>query len=357
MTINDIFQKYGSAYLREYGQQLLPSHRKVIKDLSKCRTPALGTIHWHCEHCGSDHFSYAPCRNRSCPSCQNNNTVKWMIKQFDLKLPVEYFMATFTIPDTLRKTARSHQKQIYSLLFRSAAQAILDLAENKKYMGGQIGIVGILHTWARNLTFHPHVHFLIPGIAVSEDHKKILFGRKHFLVYAPNLSKIFRAIFVKGLRELGIKDIDLNRLFENDWVVDVRSVGSGQKAIEYTAKYVFKTAISNRNILDCKNGVVTFRYEDYQTKKIKIMRLPVFEFMRRFLQHVLPKGFQKIRYYGIMHPKRRLLFNIIRLLLQAKLKLPEKYRQYESGCPCPVCGRKMTYVGKLRGPPVEMCYL
>lgn len=356
MTINDIFREYGSAYLKEYGKQILPSHRKVIKDLSQCRTPALGTIHWHCEHCGKDHYSYAPCRNRSCPSCQSNNTVKWIIRQFDLKLPTEYFMATFTIPDSLRTPARSHQKIIFNLLFRSAAEAIMQLAQDKKYMGGQIGIVGILHTWARNLSFHPHVHFLIPGIAISNDRKKIIFGKEHFLVYAPNLSKIFRAIFVKGLRESGITGIDYDQLFKNDWVVDVRSVGSGQKAIEYTAKYVFKTAISNRNVLNCTNGIVTFRYEDYQTKKTKIMRVPVFEFMRRFLQHVLPKGFQKIRYYGILHPKRKLLFNIIRLLLHAKFKLPEKYRQYEPGCRCTFCGKKMTYMGKLRAPPMDMCF-
>ena len=297
MTINDIFRQYGPAYLKIYGARMLPSHKKLIHDLAKCRTPAMGTIHWHCEHCKKDHFSYAPCKNRSCPSCQSDNRVKWLIKQFDLKLPVEYFMATFTLPDALKKIARSQQKLFYNLLFRSAAQAILKLAKDEKYMGGKIGIIGILHTWARNLTLHPHVHFLIPGLAVSDDQKKIIFSKQHFLVYAPNLSKIFRAIFVKGLRQSGITGIDYDRLFATDWVVDVRSVGSGQKAIEYTAKYVFKTAISNQNILNCRNGIVTFRYQDYQTKKMKIMRLPVFEFMRRFLQHVLPKGFQKIRYY------------------------------------------------------------
>ncbi len=355
MTINDIFRQYGAAYLKKYGKQLLPSHRRLIKDLSRCRTVAMGTIYWHCEHCKKDHYSYAPCHNRSCPSCQNQNTVKWLIKQLDLKLPVEYFMATFTIPESLRETARSRQKMIYNLLFRSASEAILKLAEDKKYMGGQIGIVGILHTWARNLTFHPHVHFLIPGIAVSNDRKKIRFSKEHFLVYAPNLSKIFRAIFVNGLREAGITGIDYDRLFENDWVVDVRSVGSGQRAIEYTAKYVFKTAISNGNILDCRNGIVTFRYQDYQSKKMKVMHLPVFEFMRRFLRHVLPRGFQKIRYYGILHPKRRLLFNLIRLLLHAKFRVPEKYLHYEPGCPCPICGRKMKFIGKLRGPPLDAC--
>jgi len=352
MTINDIFRQYGQEYLKKYGKQMLPSHKKIIHDLAQCRTPSMGTIHWYCEHCGEDHFSYAPCKNRSCPSCQNDKTVKWLIKQFDLKLPVEYFMATFTLPDALRKIVRSQQKLLYTLLFRSAARAILKLAEDEKYMGGHIGIIGILHTWARNLTFHPHVHFLIPGMAVSNDQKKIVFSKQHFLVYAPHLSKIFRAIFVKGLREAGIKDVDFNKLFENDWVVDLRSVGSGQKAIEYTAKYVFKTAISNQNILSCKKGMVTFRYQDYQSKKMKIMRLPVFEFMRRFLQHVLPKGFQKVRYYGILHPKRRLLFNIIRLLMRAKFNPPERYLHYEPGCRCPVCGRKMIFIERLRAPPM-----
>lgn len=350
MTVGEIFSEYGEEYLHNYGADILTSHKKTVRDLARCRTEKMGTVHWFCEKCQKDHFSFAPCRNRSCPACQGDKTTKWLVKQFDLKLPVEYFMATFTIPEYLRSKAKSNQKIFYNLLFKSAAFSIMKLCQDKKYMGGQIGIIGILHTWARNLSFHPHVHFLIPGAAISNDKKKILFSREHFLVYAPSLSKIFRAVFIKLLRDSDIEHINYNPAFEKDWVVDVRSVGSGKKAIEYTAKYVFKTAISNHNIISCKNAVVTFRYQDYETKKMKTISLPVMEFMRRFLQHVLPKGFQKVRYYGILHPKSRLLFNIIRLLLRAKFRPPDKYLMFQPGCKCPVCGEIMIFI-EINKPP------
>jgi hypothetical protein len=350
MTAGEIFQQCGEDYLTRYGHNMLPSHKKALKDIAECRTEEMGTVHWFCEKCGKDHFSYRPCRNRSCPSCQGDKTIKWLIRQLDLKLPVEYFMATFTVPEYLRNTARSSQKIFYNILFKAASQSILKLAKDKKYMGGQIGIIGVLHTWARNLAFHPHVHFLIPGAAVSEDKKKILFSKEHFLVYAPSLSKIFRAVFVKLLREARVCDIDFNKVFEQDWVVDIRSVGSGQRAVEYASRYVFKTAVSNHNIISCSKGLVTLKYQDYETKKIKTLSLPVMEFMRRFLQHVLPKGFQKVRYYGIVHPKNRLLFNIIRLLLRARFRLPEKYLKFQPGCRCPDCGEKMILIERSRPP-------
>jgi len=352
MTAGEIFRQYGQEYLEKFGHNMLPSHKKALQDIARCRTENMGTVRWFCPKCGKDHFSYKPCRNRSCPACQGDKTIKWTIRQLDLKLPAEYFMATFTVPEYLRTAARSHQKIFYNLLFKAAAKAVMKLAEDKKYMGGQIGITGILHTWARNLSFHPHVHFLIPGVSISRDKKKILYAKEHFLVYAPSLSKIFRAVFIKLLRKAGLGHIDFNKAFEQDWVVDVRSVGSGQKAIEYAAKYVFKTAVSNSSIISCSNGLVTFRYQDYETKKMKIISLPVLEFMRRFLQHVLPKGFQKVRYYGILHPKNRMLFNIIRLLLRAGFQIPDKYLNFQYGKKCPQCGSAMVFVEIFkRAPP------
>ena len=352
MTVNEIIRLHRAQYENKYGTNMLPSHQRALDDLAKCRTEEMGTVHWHCNECATEHFSFMPCKNRSCPNCQNNKKIKWLLKQLDLKLPVEYFMATFTIPEYLRPIARSNQKEFYDILFKAAAQAIMKLAKEKKYMGGKIGIIGILHTWARNLAFHPHVHFLIPGVAISNDKKKILFSKEHYLIYAKTLSKIFRAIAIKLLRKSDIENIDYNPAFIKDWVVDLRSVGNGQKAIEYAAKYIYKTAISNTNIISCKEGIVTFKYEDYETKKTVIRSLPVMEFIRLFLQHVLPYRFHKIRYYGILHPKNRLIFNIIRLLLRAKFKIPDKYLNFQTGVKCPNCGAVMDFVEVLdRAPP------
>ena len=353
MTLGEIFRLYGNEYIKKFGPKMLPSHKRALKDIAQCRTDQIGTVRWYCPECKSEHFSYKPCRNRSCPACQNDKKVKWLIRQMDMKLPVEYFMATFTIPQYLRTTARSNQKLFYNILFKSASQAIIKLTKDDKYMGGQIGIVGILHTWARNLVLHPHVHFLIPGAAVSNDKSKIVFSKNHFLAFAPSVSKIFRACFMKQLRNSDMRKINPGPAFKNDWVVDIRSVGSGQKAIEYVAKYIYKTAISNASIISCKKGVVTFTFEDYESKKTITRSLPAMEFIRMFLQHVLPKGFQKVRYYGFLHPKNKLMFNILRLLLRAKFRIPDKYRNYQHGMKCPECGATMQFVETLdRAPPV-----
>ena len=352
MTVGEIFRLYRNEYIKKFGPKMLPSHKRALKDIAQCRTDGMGTVHWYCQQCAQDHFSYRPCRNRSCPGCQNDKKVNWVIRQLDMKLPVEYFMATFTIPEYLRKLARSNQKLIYNILFQAAAQAIIKLAKDKKYMGGQIGIVGILHTWARNLAFHQHVHFLIPGAAISNDKSKIVFSKNHFLAFAPSVSKIFRAIFIKLLRQTHIENINYDLAFVKDWVVDIRSVGNGQKAIQYAAKYIYKTAISNANIISCKDGIVTFKFEDYESKKIVTRSLPALEFIRMFLQHILPQNFQKVRYYGFLHPKNRLLFNIIRLLLRAKFNIPDKYLNYKHGMKCPQCGMTMKFIGTLdRAPP------
>lgn len=352
MTAGEIFRLYRDEYIKKFGSKMLPSHKRALNDIAQCRTDRMGTVHWYCPECKLEHFSYKPCRNRSCPGCQNDKKVKWLIRQLDMKLPVEYFIATFTIPEYLRTISRSNQKVLYNILFKAAAQAIIKLAKDEKYMGGQIGIVGILHTWARNLAFHPHVHFMIPGAAISNDKSKIVFSKNHFLAFAPSVSKIFRAIFIKLLRQTHIENINYGLAFAKDWVVDIRSVGNGQKTIQYAAKYIYKTAISNANIISCKNGIVTFKFEDYESKKIVTRSLPVMEFIRLFLQHILPQNFQKVRYYGFLHPKNRLLFNIIRLLLRAKFNIPDKYLNYKHGMKCPQCGMTMKFIGTLdRAPP------
>jgi len=352
MTVGEIFRLYRDEYIKKFGPKMLPSHKRALNDIAQCRTDRMGTVHWYCPECKSEHFSYKPCRNRSCPACQNDKKVNWLIRQLDMKLPVEYFMATFTIPEYLRTISRSNQKLLYNILFKAAAQAIIKLAKDEKYMGGQIGIVGILHSWARNLAFHPHVHFLIPGAAVSNDKSKIVFSKNHFLAFAPSVSKIFRAIFIKLLRQNHIENLNDDLAFAKDWVVDIRAVGNGQKAIQYAAKYIYKTAVSNANIISCNNGIVTFKYQDYQSKNTVTRSLPVMEFMRLFLQHILPKGFQKVRYYGFLHPKNRVLFSIIRLLLRAKFKIPDKYLNEKHGMKCPQCGTAMQFIGTIdRAPP------
>jgi hypothetical protein len=227
-------------------------------------------------------------------------------KQQALLLPVPYFLLTFTLPSELREVARSHQKLVYHLLFRASADAMQRLASDERFVGGQLGMVGVLHTWGRNLSYHPHVHYLVPGGGLAADgswHP----SRANFLLPVKALSRIFRAKFRDGLRH-GAPDCFADipaKVWKEEWVVHSKPVGNGLGAVKYLAPYVFRVAISNHRILKLEHDKVTFRYRASDTGKLKICVLPAEEFIRRFLQHVLPKGFVKVRYYGFFSPGLR----------------------------------------------------
>jgi hypothetical protein len=228
------------------------------------------------------------------------------VQQQVLLLPVPYFLVTFTLPSELREVARSHQKRVYHLLFRTSADAMQRLASDERFVGGQLGMIGVLHTWGRNLSYHPHVHYLVPGGGLAADgswHP----SRANFLLPVKALSRIFRAKFRDGLRHSDpdcFADIP-SKVWNEEWVVHSKPVGNGLGAVKYLAPYVFRVAISNNRILKLEHDKVTFRYRASDTGKLKVCVLPAGEFIRRFLQHVLPKGFVKVRYYGFFSPGLR----------------------------------------------------
>jgi hypothetical protein len=264
-------------------------------------------------------------------------------------------MATFTLPEKLRPVVRSHQKECYNILFKSSADSLKKLALDKRFCGGAIGMTGVLHTWSRQLTFHHHIHFIIPGIAFSDDKQKITFSKDGFFMRVEPLSIIFRAKFRDAMKKAGLFELVPAEVWQQDWVVHIESVGNGENALKYLAPYVYRIAISNSNILSCRNGFVTFQYKDSNTGKIKTMTLPAIEFIRRFLQHVLPKGFQKVRYFGFLHPKNRIQFDTLRLLLNPKLHAGKDNTRREFIFKCPNCGKEMVLFDKTlrkRAPPL-----
>jgi len=355
-TLADIFQLYGAEYIDKFGERILPSHKKVIQDVLVCRTKLMGGHTWYCENCREYHYNYHSCRNRNCPQCQNERCEEWLEKQIEKLLPVEYFMATFTLPEKLRSVARSHQKECYSILFQSSADSLKKLALDKRFCGGAIGMTGVLHTWSRQLTFHPHIHFMIPGIAISEDKQKITSSKDGFLMRVEPLSIIFRAKFRDAMKKAGLFELVPSEVWQQDWVVHIESVGNGENALKYLAPYVYRIAISNSNILRCANGYVSFRYKDSKSGQTKTMTVTAMEFMRRYLSHVLPKGFQKVRYFGFLHPKNKKLLNILRLLLHSKIQFNESKVSLPFVFKCPVCGRNMTLMDKTlrqRAPPLS----
>lgn len=252
-----------------------------------------------------------------------------------------YFLVTFTLPAALRAFARSHQKLIYNLLFRAAAQALLQLAQDERFIGGLIGMVGVLHTWTRALLYHPHVHFIVTGGGLSKN-GHWLAARKDFLVPVKALSPIFRAKFHEQLCQSELFQQVPAQVWQQAWVVHSQPIGSGLAAFKYLAPYIFRVAISNQRVIKLNEGRVTFKYKDSATKQIKFATVTADEFMRRFLQHVLPDRFVKVRYYGLLSPACRQRLLQIRQLLSTstgKLKGAElKITVLPAWLRCPHCG-------------------
>ena len=322
VELADIFRHYGPAYRAQFGDRLLPSHRQAMWAIEHCRTEALGGHVYHCPDCDTKVYQYHSCRNRHCPKCQNEQAQHWLEHQRDLLLPVPYFMLTFTLPAPLRPVARSHQALLYDLLFRTSASATQHLAADPRFIGGQLGLVGVLHTWGRTLTYHPHVHYLIPAGGLADAGQTWRPARDDFLVPVKALSGIFRARVRDALRSTELFDLVPVSVWEHDWVVHCQAVGNGETAFKYLAPYIFRVAISNSRLLKVENDQVTFRYRASDSGQAKLCTLAVEEFIHRFLQHVLPKGFVKVRYYGFLSAGQRSQLTTIRQQLGAALASP-----------------------------------
>ncbi|MCK5845133.1 MAG: transposase, partial [Victivallales bacterium] len=313
-AIQEIFRTYGPAYIQQYGKQMPTNHHKVISAIRHCGTTHFGVHAFVCDDCRDVHRTGSCCGNRHGPVCQSGKSDDWLRKQIAKALPVNYFMITFTVPKELRRLIRSNQEVSYAALFKAASEAIKKLAKDPRFVGCDItGFTGILHTWTRQLEYHPHIHFIVPGGGIDRDGTEWKSSRADLFVHAKPLSKIYRAKFIESLKEAGL-EVPAS-VWKKDWVVDARNVGNGKRALKYLAQYVFRVAISPRRIVRVADGRVTFRYQRSGEKKWKTCTLDVFEFMRRFLQHTLPHGFTKIRHYGYLSPSSRTPLQKIRELI------------------------------------------
>ncbi len=350
VEVAEIFRLHGPAYREKFSDRLLPSHRRAMQDIEQCRTATRGGQVYFCQQCQQQRYSYHSCKNRHCPKCGNEQATAWLQAQHHLLLPTHYFLVTFTLPAELRAIARSHQKLIYNLLFRAASQALLKLAQDPRFCGGLIGMVGVLHTWTRALLYHPHVHFIVTGGGLGQE-QRWLAARKDFLVPVKALSPIFRAKFLEQLCQCDLFQQVPQQVWQQAWVVHSQPIGSGLAAFKYLAPYIFRVAISNQRIIKLNEGRVTFKYKDSATKQIKFATVTAEEFMRRFLQHVLPNRFVKVRYYGLLAPACRQLLQQVRQRLSAstgKLKPALlKTTTPPTQLSCPDCGGPLTLLSPL----------
>jgi len=365
MEIADIFHQYFDKYLTKFGDKIPSNHLKTASDIMTCRTRVKGGEVHYCVNCKTFHYSYHSCKNRHCPKCGSKDSEKWIEKQKEKLLPVKYFMVTFTVPQELRFITRSNQKLFYSILFQAASEALKALLFDPKYAGGESGFTAILHTWTRKLIYHPHLHFIVQGGAFDVE-RNVWNKINYKTIPVKNLSRKFREKFCFLLKKKNPEIFNTipQKFWKSGFNTHSEPVGNGESTLKYLANYVYKTAISNNRLVSLEKGKVTFSYKDSKTNETKFERIPVFEFMRRFLQHTLPKRFQRIRHFGFLSSGAKQKFKQICSYFNftpenrtgvkpesEKLKARDKFI-------CPKCHKKMKHYHTIergdRAPPFRI---
>jgi hypothetical protein len=391
LEVADIFRQVGPAYRQDHADAISGGQRRVMRAIERCRTAALGGHVEQCDACGHQRVAFNSCRDRHCPKCQSLVRAQWLEDRQAELLPVEYFHVVFTVPQEIAAIAYQNKAVVYDILFHATAETLRTIAADRRHLGAEIGFIAILHTWGQNLLHHPHLHCVVPGGGVAPDGQRWIACRPGFFLPVRVLSRLFRRLFLTQLRQA----FDEGRLhFFNslaalqgpdafahylapvahaEWVVYAKApFGGPQKVLDYLGRYTHRVAISNNRLVDFADGRVAFAWKDYRHEsRRKIMRLDAQEFVRRFLLHVLPKGFQRIRHFGLLANRyREIKLGHCRQLLAAPAPVvelpaaPLDYRDHYQRLTgvslrnCPICGRgQMVRIesflpGTLpRGPP------
>jgi hypothetical protein len=362
--VADIIRAAGKSFVEKNRSRLNWQHLRVLRAIERCRTAALGGHLDQCSRCGHQAISYNSCRNRHCAKCQTNARDKWLAAREKELLDVPYVHVVFTLPHQLSPLALSNKKVIYDLLFRASAATLLEIAADPKHLGADIGFMGVLHTWGQNVLHHPHIHCVIPAGGLSLDHQSWIHPRYRFFLPVKALSRVFRGKFTAGLKkafhqkklifpaslqslmpERAFRSF-LRSLFRQDWIVYAKPpFGGPHHVLHYLARYTHRVAISNHRLVAFADGQVTFRWKDYAHKsKQKLMTVTAEEFLRRFLLHVLPRGFVRIRFFGFLANRcRKPLLPLCQHLL--RMTHPGTPDSVQPGSPalwrCPRCGGLM----------------
>jgi hypothetical protein len=374
LELAEVVRRFGPGYLERHGAGLLPSHRRALDDIVRCRTAELGGHVWHCPDCDRDVYVCHGCRNRNCPSCHTGQTEDWLSARREELLPCGYFHVTTTIPEELREAFRSNQKDAYGLFMSAAANAVMTLCRDPRHLGGTPGILSVLHTWTGRMDYHPHVHLLVTAGGVSADGQSWVEAKPGFLVPGRALSRLVRRRMREALEK---KRPELLQalpagVWKKEWVANIQPWTEGPDGVlVYMARYVFRIAITNARLVSMDDTHVTFRWKDRKAGRSRVCRVTGEEFLRRYLQHALPKGFHKVRYHGLWHARNRQLAARVRQLLLAKSRRESATVEAfaEAGAPeaskettawpsgferCPHCGAaNLIWIGKLRRPRIR----
>jgi hypothetical protein len=343
ILLSTIINEFKHGFLEQYKNSILPSHQKALWAMEHCR-------HEHGPHmlaqcsdhgCGARRYIPHSCGHRSCPHCQNHENQQWIENQLDKRLPAEYYLITFTLPDQLRHLAWKNQKAVYSLMFDCVQDTLKTFTRNDKKFGGSAGFTATLHTHSRRIEYHPHIHIVMPGASIN-----MLTGlwktKAGYLFNHKALAKVFRAKMLEALFDKGLK---LPGDCPEKWVVDCKSVGNGDKAIIYLGRYLYRGVIQEKDILRCEDGMVTFRYLHAKSGKYKTRTVSGEKFLYLLMLHVLPKGFRRIRSYGFLHPCSKKLIKFLQVVLRVNpLRMLYGRQKKQPVITCPVCGAEMKII-------------
>ncbi|HEX8811109.1 MAG TPA: IS91 family transposase [Terracidiphilus sp.] len=378
LEVADLVRAAGNAFLDRNRHWLSWKHVKVLLAIRRCRTAALGGHLDQCSRCGHQAISYNSCRNRHCPKCQTSARERWIAARQQELLPTPYAHIVFTLPRHLAPLVLQNRKLFYSLLFHASAETLLEVAQDPRHLGAEIGFFSVLHTWSQKLTLHPHVHCVVPAGGLSPDHSRWICSHKNFFLPKQILRRVFRGKFIAALKEVfqngqlhfhgNLKLLAQPRIFaawlrplhRQDWVVYLkRPFGGPEYVLQYLGRYTHRVAISNHRLVAFTDGQVIFRWRDsaHQNQQ-KLMTLSLDEFLRRFLLHILPKGFIRIRHFGFLANRRRaallpVCFDRLGVMQPASAESHSSTTEHSADLyPCPKCGEPMVIA--LRLTPAEL---
>ena len=340
MELASIINQYYDVFMTKYAATVLPGHLKAMNAIRSCRTPDSGELYVYCPHCNHAEWRPLSCGHRSCPKCQNHESSQWIDRQQGKLLPVPYYLATFTLPYELRSLTWHHQRKTYSILFICVSSTLKDFGLNPKNLGAEIGMTMVLHTHSRRLDFHPHVHVVVPGGGVDKQRRQWKKKKGKYLFNEFAMARVFRARFLAALNKAGLP---IPKNVPRKWVVDCEHVGKGISALKYLSRYLYRGVISEKNIVSNQNGRVTFKYIESKTGNTRYRTLTGEDFLHLIMQHVLPKGFRRVRDYGFLHSNAKKMLFLVQLILHVAIQEIKQRPRPVFKCPC--CKAAMVILG------------
>jgi len=336
MILSSIIKQYEPGFKLKYSP--LPSHKKALNAMKHCRSSASPQILVQCSQCDNHNFIPHSCGHRNCPHCQAHESQAWIENQLKRQVRANYFMVTFTLPKQLRDTAWRNQKVFYNLMFNCSKETLETFAKNDKSLGGTTGLMSVLHTHARNLDYHPHIHVILPAATLNKKSKIWRTKSGKYLFNHKALAKVFRAKLLSKMTQLRLKVPTTT----NQWIVDCKYVGKGEKAIIYLGKYLYRGVLSEKNIISNENGKITYRFQNSKTKKYQTKTVTGEYFLYLIMQHVLPKGFRRARNYGFVHPNCKKTIALLHYVLKFVPTIFKPKERPKILCKC--CGAQMQII-------------